>query len=534
MHRTLLFPALLGAFAAASTSAQDPAPHFSVEVEELTASHPNAPALHSSAWAQHDGLWLFVTGRTNGMHPMVEVGDAFPDAFAHGAVAVYDPANDVLWTASLDGLDAALAEPLRVTNAQFHQSDSTFYVVGGYGTSAAAGQKTTFDTITALDVPGLIAAVQNGADLAPHLRQASHPLLAVTGGHLLPLNGRYCLIGGQFFAGEYGTASEVQAYTNAVRSFTLTDDGTTLAVTGITEILDESLLHRRDGNAAPVVYPDGHEGYAIYGGVFTAGRQPYKTPIFADDAGLAPGEFEARFGHYASPLVPLYDSSTEAMHTVFFGGMGQSYVDEATNEILDDFLIPFIDDVSVLSRAGDGAVAETVLNDARLPGLLGTNAAFVPAPDVPAYDNGVVDLRQLAGRTLVGHIHGGIEADTEHPGFFPADGSSWASRRLFAVYVTPLTTPAVEESTPSGFVVAAAPNPFREQSRLSVTLEAAQPLAVEVFDALGRRVALLHDGLLPAGAHVFTLDAAHWPSGLYLARVTGTDGRTTRRLVRLR
>lgn len=508
--------------------AQDTTPYFSVEIEELTRA--NAPALHSAAVAQHDGLWLFVTGRTNGLHAITGGSDAFPNEFANGAVVVYDPDADQRWTASLDALPEALADPLRTTNAQFHQDGETLYVVGGYGHDSATGAKTTFGTLTALAVPGLIGAVQNGTALAPHLRQLADARLAVTGGHLAELDGRYILAGGNFFSGDYLAASQVQIYTDALRYFDIEDDGTTLALANYSETVDADRLHRRDGNLGPVIRADGSEALALFGGVFqTDANLPFRTPVYFDDAAVDEAPFEAQFGHYTAPLLPLYDAATETMHTVFFGGMGQYYVDE-TGTVTEDLLVPFVDAVSILSTNSDATV-EHVL-DTRMPGRLGTNAAFFLDPSLPTYTNGVIRLRDLGGRTRVGYIHGGIETDTPHPGFF--GGASWASTRVFAVYVTALPV-SVEHEQPADFaVLPAAPNPFRSEAHLAVRLDRPQPLRVEVFDLVGRRLAVLHDGALAAGPHTFTLDGADWPAGVYLARVTGERGTVTQRLARLR
>ncbi|NNF59252.1 MAG: T9SS type A sorting domain-containing protein [Rhodothermaceae bacterium] len=533
--RTLYFLCLilLLGLGMASGHAQDATPYFTVELEEISVL--NAPALHSSAVGQHNGLWVFVTGRTNGLHDLGVNSDAFPDEFANGAVVVYDPMNDQRWTASLDGLADSLADPLRSTNSQFHQAGTVLYVIGGYGTSTAAGEQITFDTLTAFDLPDLIAAVQNGTDLNPHLRQTSDSQLAVTGGHLIEHNGRYHLVGGHRFDGRYlGGAS--QAYTEAIRSFTLTDDEMALTLSDFTELSDAENLHRRDGNVGPVVYPDGREAFALYGGVFNAATRPYRTPIYVDDGGLTAEAFEAQFGHYTAPLLSLYDADTEAMQTVFFGGMGQFFVEYPgtdSSHVAEDIFVPFIDDVSVLARSSDGTLAEFVLDNVRMPGLLGTNAAYFPNPAVPTYDNGVVMLRELSGRTLVGHIHGGIESDMPNAGLL--GGNTWASDRIFAVWITPLVTPSLEDEQPVAFTVStASPNPFRAQTRLTVTLAEAQPLSVDVFDLIGRRVAQVHDGLLNAGRHTFTLDAQAWPSGIYVARVSGSSGSTTQRLARLR
>src|SRR5690606_28742417 len=101
---------------------------------------------HSFAWAEHDGRWLFVTGRVDGLHSVNTnlEPDPFPDDLANDAVWVVDPAADEVWSRPLDELPDAVADPLRVTNAQYHQTGETLYIVGGYGAVAATGEKVTF------------------------------------------------------------------------------------------------------------------------------------------------------------------------------------------------------------------------------------------------------------------------------------------------------------------------------------------------------------------------------------------------------
>ncbi len=65
------------------------------------------------------------------------------------------------------------------------------------------------------------------------------------------------------------------------------------------------------------------------------------------------------------------------------------------------------------------------------------------------------------------------------------------------------------------------PNPAAGRARLTLRLDRAQHVRVEVFDALGRRVATVHDGALAAGPTPLALDAAALPSGTYLVRATG-------------
>lgn len=531
MRRSLAFVFLL---AASVAQAQGPDLYFTVEAVEV--ARVNAPALHSGAAAQHGGRWLFVAGRTNGLHTIVGPGPSFPPAEAHDAVVVYDPTADAVWSAPLASLPEAVRDPLQAVNVQFLQEGETLYVAGGYGFSTAAGDFVTFGTLTALDVPGLMDAVVNGTALAPHVRQLTDDRLRVTGGYLVRLGSRYYLAGGQRFDGEYAFVPTPgqQAYTEALRSFEIVDDGSALGLAAYAEAVDPGRLHRRDGNIGPVIRPDGSAAFALYGGVFrTDAVLPYRTPVLFDGDGLEEQPFEARFGHYTTALLPLHDTTHGTMHTVFFGGMGQFYCD-GTGIVVQDNLVPFIRDVSVLSFGDDGAVGEALLDP--LPDRLGTNSYVFLDPAVPANEYGVIALDALAGRTRVGFFAGGIAADAANPGFMPATGTTWASSRLFALYLTPLVNPATEDGPdPSGFTVTlAGPNPFRERTRLAVTLDATAEVTVEVFDAVGRRVALLHDGPLAAGPHVFDVDGGRLPSGVYLARVTGARGTASEQLVRLR
>lgn len=78
------------------------------------------------------------------------------------------------------------------------------------------------------------------------------------------------------------------------------------------------------------------------------------------------------------------------------------------------------------------------------------------------------------------------------------------------------------------------PNPARSQATVAVDLRAASALRVAVFDVLGRRVTVLHDGSLGAGDHAFDFDAADLPSGVYVVRATTHTEALTRRLTLLR
>ena len=84
-----------------------------------------------------------------------------------------------------------------------------------------------------------------------------------------------------------------------------------------------------------------------------------------------------------------------------------------------------------------------------------------------------------------------------------------------AVATEPVELPA------STVLSAPFPNPFHDRTTFRLTLPAPEWTTVAVYDLLGRRVALLHEGFLPSGTpQSFTFDPAALPSGTYLLRAT--------------
>jgi hypothetical protein len=76
----------------------------------------------------------------------------------------------------------------------------------------------------------------------------------------------------------------------------------------------------------------------------------------------------------------------------------------------------------------------------------------------------------------------------------------------------------------------AGPNPTGDRTRLVLTLETAQVVRVDVLDALGRTVAVLHDGPAPAGETEVGVDVSALPAGVYGVRVAGERVRAAQRL----
>lgn len=69
----------------------------------------------------------------------------------------------------------------------------------------------------------------------------------------------------------------------------------------------------------------------------------------------------------------------------------------------------------------------------------------------------------------------------------------------------------------------ARPNPFSSRTTLPVTTDVATALRGEVYDLLGRRIAV-DERVVGAGAHAFAIDLGGLPAGAYLFRASGRNG----------
>ncbi|HYE57982.1 MAG TPA: T9SS type A sorting domain-containing protein, partial [Rhodothermales bacterium] len=75
------------------------------------------------------------------------------------------------------------------------------------------------------------------------------------------------------------------------------------------------------------------------------------------------------------------------------------------------------------------------------------------------------------------------------------------------------------------------PNPASDAVVIPLRMPAAEAVRVMVFDALGRQVAMVHEGVLMAGSHQMRLDASGLTPGLYVVRVLSSGGARTRRFL---
>ncbi len=103
-----------------------------------------------------------------------------------------------------------------------------------------------------------------------------------------------------------------------------------------------------------------------------------------------------------------------------------------------------------------------------------------------------------------------------------------------AFEVTGVTAAEDEAAPPAGLVLSVFPNPTRGEATSALALPAAAEARLAVYDVLGREVAVLYDGLLPAGDHRFHLDGAALPAGVYLLRAEAAGATVTARVAVVR
>jgi hypothetical protein len=451
-RRILAAAALLTLTGMTAYGQQPAAPELPWKIAVVKAKDQPAPALQAFAFAEHQGKWLLVGGRTNGFHRTSDQESRFPSKYSNEHIYVVDPAHDASW---MVGLPKPLRNQLRVTNMEFYQDGNVLYLVGGYGSTCDDDQPTCYQTypqLTAIRVPEMIQAITAGqaGDLSRFIVSISDERMRVTGGGLAKLGDFFYLVFGQNYHSIYKGAVTGK-YTDAVRRFKIKFDGHQLAIQDYQEIGDpqgadlESEFHRRDLNVLSAVRADGTPGITVYGGVFTKTGGPWRHPIYIDSAGTGDpritveASLEQRMSLYECAHLLMFDPTAKTMYTTLFGGISFYYYNQQgqlEESNLDNWM-PFISSITTLARQAGGATVEVPQAPAdSLPGLLGAEGVFVAAAALPRLPGSpeVLDYSRLpqGGKVLLGHLYGGILATAHQSGEF---NPTYASSTIYEVYL---------------------------------------------------------------------------------------------------
>ena len=480
---------------------------FSIAVEPINV--PNLGGLQSFAFGQHNGKWLILGGRLDGLHQRQPFA-AFDVAGHNTQLIVVDPVTKQRWTASISSLPTAIQEQIKSTNAQFFQEENYLYILGGYGYSGTLNDHTTFPNLTAIDVPSTINAVINGTSFISNFRQITDTKFQVTGGRLEKIYNTYYLVGGQKFIGRYNPMGPThgpgftQEYTNQIRKFTLSDNGTAITINHFAAITDTVELHRRDYNVTPQIMPNGEEGLTAFSGVFQKNANlPFLNCVNIDSSGYnANNSFSQYYNHYHCANFPIYSSYYNEMNTVFFGGIAQYYDNAGT--LVQDNNVPFVKTIARVSRDANGIMAEYKL-PIEMPSLLGAGSEFIPNLNIPRYHNGVIKIDSLSqDSTLVGYIYGGISSTGANIFFTNTGTQSSASSQIFEVYLIKGQTYGVHElnsHSVSNLKLKVFPNPNKGDFKVTFNLTKRSSVKLKLTDLNGKIIEINNCKSLEKGEH---------------------------------
>lgn len=513
---------------------------FQLSLTPLTIE--NLPGVQSFVFGQHEGKWLIIGGRLDGLH-LRQPPFTFDIPGHNTNFMVVDPESGQFWMAPTDNLPESHREQLSATNMLFHQEGNTLFAVGGYGFSPTAADHTTYPYLTAIQVEEVIDAIINGVDYGDFITQYYDEQFAITGGYFKAIGDTFYLAGGQRFEGRYNPMGPnhgpgfFQEYTNAIRRFTIEDKSNLEGITFLPEWFDSLQLHRRDYNVVDQIFPDGSMGFTAFSGVFQLEQDiPFLNCVDVHPDGYAPvPNFAQYFNHYHCAHTALYDATTMSMHNVFFGGIAQYYMENGV--LIQDDEVPFVRTIARVTRTADYQMQEYKL-PLEMPDYLGASAEFIPVADMPMYDNGVIKLDSLQGDSvLIGYIYGGIQSDLPNI-FFINDGSqSIAYANILRVYLHPGGTTATDElnaQSSDGLFLQVYPNPVSGDFSIRFTADQYESILLRVTDTLGAQVmeSRLEDATPGVNTYNISLGSGVG-AGVYLVTIW-VDGKQTTQQVILR
>lgn len=413
--------------------------------------------------------FLLLTGRTNGLHGFNNDPNNFPPQAQNQIIYVIDMKRKKIASRSLvspgSGLTQDQIDSLSVTAAQFYQRGDTLYITGGYGFRNSDQQFITFDTLTAINVPGLIHWVthpDSHSSASDHIRQISDPIFRVTGGemHQLTANDPTLLVFGQDFEGTYATGTATQVYTLQVRRFNIHDDGTNLSIKILPASNPDASFRRRDLNIVSTLRPSSqgrglNYGLVVLSGVFTPGNNPgaWTVPVTITADGMPsmldptyPATFKQGMNNYSSPYISLYSRKANAVYMILLGGITYEYFQDGV--LQQDAELPFTNQVTTVKWDKHGNFKQYIM-DAEYPVILstrsnpgnrllfGASASFIHAPGLEKlqFQQGIFKFDRIHKPLVLGYIVGGIQSTLMNTNTM---SDSAASPYIFKVILEPI------------------------------------------------------------------------------------------------
>ena len=497
--------------------------NFEIHIQPSTIT--NAPAIHSGAFAVHNGKWIFLGGRIDGLHIM-QANQAFPFYGRNDSVFVVDPLANTTVAATIAQLPFTMYEPIASSNMQSFQDGKYLYMVGGYGKSDSLEVYTTFPSLISIDLDSLIDYVTAGSSINSCFRQIIDTNFAVSGGELEKIDSTYYLVFGHNFEGAYAETPLgglfVQRYTHEIRKFNISDNGVNLSISNYSALQDTDVYHRRDYNLVPQIFSNGEFGMTAFGGVFQKNaNQPFLSPIDITSTNVQlQVTFNENLNQYTTSTLPIYDSLNNYMHTVFFGGMSLYTMDTISGTLLQDTLVPFVQTISKVTRDNLGVLTEYLMPES-MPGFLGTNSFFIPDPSVRFLPGGILDLNSISGNQRVGFIVGGIKSDAPNIGRLDPVGMSRPNAITYDVFVDRTNVDVYEipvNSNINNLIVY--PNPVSKILNIDFSVPNSTDCEVSLYSIKGKLIKSIMKENLKKGAKHISFSVEGMKSGVYLCKIS--------------
>lgn len=163
----------------------------------------------------------------------------------------------------------------------------------------------------------------------------------------------------------------------------------------------------------------------------------------------------------------------------------------------------------------DGSAIEELLTDLSSPSGI--------AMDV---ENGKIYWTESSAGTISRASLDGTQVEVLFSGLSSPGRPYFASENIGVSISLPPDTRPLEFNLHKNY-----PNPFNPVTVIRYQLPVNSEVRLEVFDILGRRVAVLVDGLVEAGTHEVSFDASTLASGVYLYRLQAGDFVQARQMV---
>lgn len=430
---------------------------FRIVIEEAGFLLPTG--FHSGVVGVYNGLWVFIAGRTNGLHGFGV--DPFPPSAQNTVVYVVNPATGRVTSRDLtdpsSGLTRQQIDSLSVTSPQGYQDGNTLYMSGGYGVETNSGEFNTKPVLTAIYLPGIVKWVNEpnnkNNNVAKNIQQVWNPIFQIAGGEMFKLGKLTQLVFGQNFSGVYTPASNGD-YSKQVRQFQITNPHNHLAVNIVNSRpnFQDPVFRRRDLNIVPAILTNNNRlsyGLVAYAGVFTDTTGVWTVPVTIHETGnpimadpASPAAFKQAMNQYVCATATLYSKKFASNYNIFFGGMSYGFFSGGV--FTTDSEIPFINQVTTVKMDKNGHFSQyimdneypTIASTGSNPGntlLFGSGAYFLPA-QVLRYANGIISLDNIRKPTVIGYIVGGIMSTLPNTN---VDSDSTASPYVFKVTLVP-------------------------------------------------------------------------------------------------